>query len=347
MISRQFLFLFSALGAINGIFLACYFFSRRPYRMADLMLGALLLAIGVRTGKSTFFYFNPDLAVEFLQFGLSACLLIGPLTYLYLQHYLADANDRDAGRQWRWHLGFAFLVVGLGVLFPYAQYRSFWRCCTYGIHAYWGTYLVASAWQLWQARESLQDATGRVARQAIVPLSVYFSSCLILACYISTPVTSYIVGALSFTFSVHMTVLVLLLRRQSAGDTIKKEKYLNRKLSDADALALLASLDQTMREQKLHLNPNLSLAMLAKKIGSVSTTVSQVLNDRLNKSFNHYVNEYRIAEAKQLLVEAPHFNMDMVAERCGFNSSSTFFAAFKKVAGQTPASYRAALTARH
>ena len=41
MIARQLLFLFSALGAINGIFLAVYFFSRRPRCLADCMLGAL------------------------------------------------------------------------------------------------------------------------------------------------------------------------------------------------------------------------------------------------------------------------------------------------------------------
>ena len=69
--------------------------------------------------------------------------------------------------------------------------------------------------------------------------------------------------------------------------------------------------------------------------------VSQVLNDKLSKSFNTYVNEYRIAEAKQLLTDEPQLNMDIVAERCGFNSSSTFYSTFKKVAGQTPASFRA------
>ena len=34
MIARQLLFLFSALGAINGIFLAVYFFSRPPRCLA-------------------------------------------------------------------------------------------------------------------------------------------------------------------------------------------------------------------------------------------------------------------------------------------------------------------------
>jgi AraC-like DNA-binding protein len=40
------------------------------------------------------------------------------------------------------------------------------------------------------------------------------------------------------------------------------------------------------------------------------------------------------------LTGEPQLNLDIVAERCGFNSSSTFFSTFKKVAGQTPASFR-------
>ncbi|MFC0348918.1 AraC family transcriptional regulator [Undibacterium danionis] len=344
MISGQFLFLFSALGAMNGILLAIYFFSRRPHRMANSMLGALLLAISVRTAKSTFYFFNPSLAVEFLQFGMSACLLIGPLTYLYVRYHLADLRQEVAGREWCWHLGLSFFVISLGLLFPYSEYPYIWRHSMYGIHAFWFLYLLAAAWQLWQSRAILFNANAHIARSTLLLFSVYCSSCLILIAYLSTPLTSYIVGALSFTFSVHITVVVFMLRKQAQVETIKKEKYQNRKLAEDDALSLLSSLHQVMYEQKLYLNPNLTLALLAKKTGSLQTTVSQVLNDKLNKSFNLYVNEFRIEDAKKIILNEPHLNMELVAERCGFNSNSTFFAAFKKITGQTPASYRAAST---
>lgn len=342
MIPGQLLFFFSALGAINGIFLALYFFSRRPHSVANSMLGALLLAIGIRTAKSTFYFFNRDLAVEFLQLGLSACLLIGPLTYLYVHHHLAELTQRVAGRHWRWHLALPFLVISIGLLFPYSQYRPIWRYSIYGIHAFWFLYLLAAGWQLWQSRAVLFDSATRISRHALLLLSVFFSCCLILLTYMSTQLTSYVVGALSFTFSLHITVLVFMLRTESIADsTEKKEKYHNRKLTQEDAIILLASLNQVMSEQRLHLNPNLSLAQLAKKVGSLQTTVSQVLNDNLNKSFNLYVNEFRIHDAKKLLIEETQLNMELIAERSGFNSNSTFFVAFKKIVGQTPASYRA------
>jgi AraC-like DNA-binding protein len=343
MISRQILFLFSALGAVNGILLAVYFFSRRPFRLANAMLGGLLLAVGVRTAKSTFLFFNPDLAIGFRQLGLSACLLIGPLTYLYVHYQLADLGQRSGGGRWRWHLGLALVLIGLGLVFPYADYRPAWDRSSIGIHAFWFAYLAAAGHALWNARSLLVEPGKRVPMGTQLLLGVYGGSGLILAAYVSTPLTSYIVGALSLTFSLHVAVLVFLLRRETADSEGKKAKYQNRKLADADALALLSVLNDLMTEQKLHLNPNLSLAQLAKKAGCLQAVVSQVLNDRLDKSFKVYVNEFRIAEAKRILIDEPQLNMELVAERCGFNANSTFFSAFKKVTGQTPASYRSGI----
>ncbi|MDM5180264.1 helix-turn-helix domain-containing protein [Massilia sp. DJPM01] len=335
MISSQLLFLFSALGAVNGLFLACYLFSRRSHRLANCMLGALLLAIGIRTVKSVIYYFNPDLALGFLQTGISACVFIGPLTYLYVHCCLADLTHGTVSIRWHGHLVLPSLAVGLGLIFPYSAYPYLWRCSLYGIHPYWLAYLFLAGRQLWQARA--------LARQSLLVHSVYLSSFLILIAYVSTPLTSYIVGALSFTFSIHVTILMYFLQSETKADTSKRESYKNSKLTEDDARALLGSLNDVMRDQQLYLNPNLSLALLSKKVGNLQTTVSQVINDNLGKSFNHYINEFRIQHAQHLLVSESHLNMELVAERSGFNSNSTFFAAFKRITGQTPARYRAEL----
>lgn len=337
MISSQLLFLFSALGAVNGIFLACYFFTRRTQRMANCMLGALLLAVSVRTVKSSFFYFNPDLAAGFVQIGISACLFIGPLTYLYVSCYLADLAQASVGKKWRWHLLPPILLAVLGVFLPFSDYPYVWRCAITGIHVYWLGYLVLAGRLLWLAQA--------FNRQTILLQSVYFSSWLILIAYASTRFTSYIVGALSFTFSIHVTILTYFLRNDAKPEETKSDKYQNRKFSEEDAQAILGSLDQLMRNEQLYLNPNLNLALLARKAGNLQKTISQVINDNLGKSFNLYINEFRIQHAKELLVRESHLNMELVAERSGFNSNSTFFSAFKKITGQTPASYRAEFAA--
>lgn len=321
--------------------LALYFFTRRSDPMANRLLGALLLAISIRTGKSAFYFFNPDLAVEFLQFGLSACLLIGPLTYLYVQCKILEmAPDPVRNRWWR-HIGLTVFLIALGLAFPYSRYPDSWYYFICGIHIFWGAYLLAAGKDLWRARSVLFKAEGVTSRQTILLLSVYFSSAVILAAYVLTPLTSYIVGALSFTFSIHVTVLSCLLWREENSGQHKKEKYGNRKLAEHDAQKIMQALNVLMGEQKIYLNPGLSLAILARKTGALRTTVSQVINENMGKSFNLYVNEFRIEYAKHLLTAESHLNMEIVAERSGFNSSSTFFLAFKKIAGLTPASYRA------
>lgn len=338
--SGQLLFLFSALGAVNGILLALYLFSRPSARLSNNMLGGLLLAIGFRTLKSTFYYFNPDLAIGFIQFGLAACLFIGPLTFLYVHCHLAETNGKAVAGRWYSHLIFALLIAGISAFFPYSRNSDHWQYAICSMHIYWFIYLLLAGKELWQSRSALVTENGKVPRSSILLLGVYFSSFFILVAYVSTPFTSYIVGALSFTFTVHVSILTYIVKKERKVEEARK--YQNRRLSEQDASALLVALGQVMREQKLYLNPALSLAMLARKVGNLQTTVSQVINDSLKKSFNLYVNEFRIQHARSLLTDEPHLTMELVAERSGFNSSSTFFAAFKKITGQTPASYRAA-----
>ena len=258
-----------------------------------------------------------------------------------MHSFIAGLAQQPAGQQWRWHLGLSFLLIVIGVAFPYSAYRPVWDRSSHTIHLFWLCYLLATASLLWQSRHVWLHDGQRMATGSMLMLSVFAGSCLMLAAYASTPFTSYIVGALSFTFSLHVAIMVFLLRKETATPAEPKPKYQNSRLTHDDALAVLAALEQQMTGQKSYLNPNLTLAQLAKRAGCTQAQVSQVLNDKLSKSFSTYVNEYRIAEAKQVLVDEPQLNMDTVAERCGFNSSSTFYSTFKKVAGQTPASFRA------
>ncbi|WP_374108005.1 helix-turn-helix domain-containing protein [Tenacibaculum aquimarinum] len=79
--------------------------------------------------------------------------------------------------------------------------------------------------------------------------------------------------------------------------------------------------------------------MFAKKLNIRPQLLSQFLNNNLSKSFSQFINEYRIEEAKHLLKTHPNLKIEIIAEKCGFNSNSTFYTAFKKVTSTTPAKY--------
>jgi AraC-like DNA-binding protein len=96
-----------------------------------------------------------------------------------------------------------------------------------------------------------------------------------------------------------------------------------------------------MIKQQVFLDANLALPKLAKMLSWSPPKLSQLLNDNLHQSFNDFVNSYRIAHAKTLLLGDSVMKMEDLAERSGFNSLSTFYTAFKKHTQLTPAKYKA------
>ncbi|MEL6843420.1 MAG: helix-turn-helix domain-containing protein, partial [Bacteroidota bacterium] len=59
-------------------------------------------------------------------------------------------------------------------------------------------------------------------------------------------------------------------------------------------------------------------------------------------NFMDFINGYRIEEAQKML-RAPrfgHYTIVAIAQEVGFRSRSAFYAAFKKISGQTPTEYK-------
>lgn len=100
-------------------------------------------------------------------------------------------------------------------------------------------------------------------------------------------------------------------------------------------------LAQLFDEQKIWLNPRLTLGEVAQLLGSNRTYLSDYLNHKLGTSFYEYVNEYRIRAVEKLL-SSPDctLTIEAIAENCGFNSVSTFRRVFIRRFGCTPIRYR-------
>ena len=100
--SRELLFFFSALGAFNGIVLSLYFILfAKPKQISNKFLGIFLLMLSIRIGKSVFYYFNPNLSLHFLQFGLTACFFIGPFLYFYIKSVVQP--NSNIYKEWKYH----------------------------------------------------------------------------------------------------------------------------------------------------------------------------------------------------------------------------------------------------
>jgi AraC-like DNA-binding protein len=102
-----------------------------------------------------------------------------------------------------------------------------------------------------------------------------------------------------------------------------------------------AALAAFMQKSKIYLDPDLSLEVLATRMKMSRHHLTQLLNEKLEKNFYSFINEYRIGEAIDRLNDpSSHVNILSLAFDCGFNSKSSFNNYFKKITGHTPTAYR-------
>jgi len=100
--------------------------------------------------------------------------------------------------------------------------------------------------------------------------------------------------------------------------------------------------EDLMSLEKLYLNKELTVYTLAKAAGTNSKYLRLTIKNKFERNFAHYVNSYRIREAKRLLVDSEQdlYNIEYIGEMSGFKSKSSFYTAFKKQTGLTPQTYK-------
>jgi ligand-binding sensor domain-containing protein/AraC-like DNA-binding protein len=124
---------------------------------------------------------------------------------------------------------------------------------------------------------------------------------------------------------------------------IKKleKKYEKTAIKPEQADAYLKVLLNYMKLGKPYLDPNLNSQKLSKLVAIPYHYLSQIINNKLNKIFFDFINEYRIADAIKKLKDPKESqkSIQQLAQEVGFNSQSAFNRAFKKITSQTPSDY--------
>jgi AraC-like DNA-binding protein len=91
-----------------------------------------------------------------------------------------------------------------------------------------------------------------------------------------------------------------------------------------------------------YLNPNFSLEKLSEELNIGTTKLSLLINQYSDYNFSDYLNKLRVEKAKILLKDSSYkaYTIVSIGLECGFNSKSTFYAAFKKFTDVTPTQFR-------
>jgi len=115
-----------------------------------------------------------------------------------------------------------------------------------------------------------------------------------------------------------------------------KEKYESSNLGENEIRLINSKLISAIENEKLFLNPDLTIKDLAEHIGSNTKNVSQVINQIHERNFFDFINLYRCTEVKNLLAADEDFTIMEAMYQAVFNSKSSFNKEFKKLSGQTP-----------
>jgi AraC-like DNA-binding protein len=338
------LFFFSALGAFNGLIVGIYFLCFNAKKnLSNYFLGALLMALSIRIGKSVAYFFDYNLSRTILQIGLTACLFIGPFLYFFVKTEMKQV--RKLPLSWSRQL-VAWLAVILitGLVFPYQNFPQLWtNYIIPAIYLQWGIYtgltvtFVKPLFKKIRGPEKLKPFETWI-------LTICATIMLLFIAYVwaFTGITkgSYISGPLFFSVIAYLVIFILLYRKKANDlSSFTGQKYGDRKLNEEEARQIVDKLQKVMTEKELFRNPNLKVGDLAREIKIPSHQLSRILNDSLQKNFTLFVNEYRVNAACKMLSCPTNFTIEAVGEEVGFNSKSTFFAAFKKIKGLTPNAY--------
>ena len=357
-----------------------FFTVKRGNQTANHLLGLLLLVLAfivfeIFLGYTGYIQYVPVL----VNLEEPAAFLIGPLTYFYtlallkpdfrfrwkkhgvhlipcllqfigrMPFYLQSNAYKLQDTAYSFHQPVAQWIPAKKILyFPeYPFLVSFWLDVV--ILTFIISYQLYSFWLIQQhvkkRQESLWNASDLSLRWLIRILALFSVFLLIITFFSLTSEddTGDIYIASSYSFILYSISFYLITHLQaSAGEKDQRKKYERSVLDRAMTADIQQKLENCIHTEKPYLNSELTMPLLADQLKVSVHHLSQVINEQYGLNFSDFINQHRIEEMKTKLTDTRyhHLKIEHIAFDTGFNSKSTFQAAFKKFTGRTPSEYR-------
>lgn len=140
---------------------------------------------------------------------------------------------------------------------------------------------------------------------------------------------------------------IIKIAQQDLADTQEEVKELTQQLEETkaektidNAQELYERIVKVMEEQKLYLDPDLDIKMVAEVACSSRPVVSNCINRIAGKTFRLWLSEYRLSFFLQMLKQHPDTPIDELVNQCGYKDQSTFCRQFKDRYGITALKYK-------
>ncbi|GAA0722429.1 hypothetical protein GCM10009430_24820 [Aquimarina litoralis] len=333
--------LLGSVGLIIALFFGAFMIiSKEQQKSANIFLAIYLLAFSLRIGKSLFYnYFPINPIVRNVFLGM--LLAIGPSLWLYVKNLSAN-NKKEGHKVLQVHyipllffVGFCWLIPNDGSQLSRMIFIVLLlHILGYGIYTLY--YLFRNKEQLIVKEKKtytwLFFLTLLTMLMSLIQIGVFFR----WVPYLST----------AFLFSIVVITLAIWGLKNVSLFKIEPKKYTGSTISDQNATIYLDKLIYLMKEEKLYLDPEITLTKLSDRIGITSKQLSQIINQHQNENYSQFIARYRVEEAKKLLSMPAYknFKIAAIAYESGFNSISSFNASFKKITNTTALKYRESLS---
>ena len=338
----QFELVFGCIGVTLGLFFGLYLlFLRNRYAKANIFLAIYLLVFSIRIGKSLFYSYY-SISTSFLVIFLGLLLVIGPSLWFY-SNFLRRPDYSHK-------LSFCILhflplvgVVCFSPLIPVNDDPGAW-VFHFGLFLHGFIYCIVVLFHILKGRNTLYVRRDSAIFKWLVLLTiatmVMFTNYLLIFFLI---VPYYPGGAL--TFSILMILLAVWAFRKPFLFKKQKNRYLNSSLEDVKITEYFNELSKLMENDKLYLDPELTLTKLSAVMDIGPKQLSQIINQVEHQNYSQYIAGHRVEEAKRLLADKKYrdYKIAAIAYESGFNNISTFNAAFKRFTNTTAIQYRQSL----
>ncbi|HEY0612197.1 MAG TPA: helix-turn-helix domain-containing protein [Chitinophaga sp.] len=362
----EFFHILILLGFLQGTIMSVLLFFSKKRSRPNRFLGVLILLIALAClnlylFESPWFTNEPVLNLLGNLIPMVIVMPVGPLLYFYIKSSM-DPSFR-LGRKERLHflpviidvvpelttvIYFTGLLTGLIASPPQPWGRFIDDYNVYADIPRWGSitlYLWLSARYL--AGSGTEHNAYRQWLQQFIRLFLVFQAIwfVYLVPYVIPSLTNKVLDTVDW-YPVYIPLVILIYCLGLKGYLMAPEEAPASRKTVAPPPAELVEeavplLRKAMEQDRLYLEPDLNLALLSRHTGLPQKTISLVLNQHLQKSFNEFVNGYRVEAFKQKINQPEQDNMTILALAldAGFNSQATFQRAFRSNTGMSPREY--------
>ncbi|MFT3822963.1 MAG: helix-turn-helix domain-containing protein [Chitinophagaceae bacterium] len=360
------------LGALQGFIISTLLFFRKKHRNTNRILATLIFLIALATFKT---YLNTTNWFSYIPYAGLIDVLIpfyiimpaGPLIFFYIRS-CCDSTFIITRKQRIHFLPVLLDLVPLMIAIVYLV-GVFTRTIAVDSPR-WGGYI--DNWNTWVdvprwlsvtiysvlALRYLKQQQNNIPAPQLLWLKIFLRVFLVFQAVWFVFLVPYEIPSLTYKlldlvdwYPLYLPMVVMIYWLGIGGYIMSYQQIQAEKKANGPASVLSAAVIQTtsdalqkaMEQDQLYLNPELDLSVLSQHTGIAPKTISAVLNQHLHKSFNEFVNGYRVQESRKRLLQpnSKQLTIAAIAYESGFNSLATFQRAFKTITGTSPSEFLA------